>query len=336
MKKDNYSFSLPLITVIMPVYNAQSFLKDSIESILNQTYSNFEFLVFNDASTDSSLEIIQSYRDSRIKCIDSPLNSGYVHHLNRGLKMARGKYIARMDADDISLPERFQYQFNLMESNPSIVLCGTDINFIGSRKGRVRFPIDHADIVTQFILKGNAIAHPSVMMRTSVIHQFNIEYDQSLEPAEDYDMWVRLSSFGTIVNIPEPMLQYRVHDNNESIIKKEKQEQAVFITRKKLFQSLDNQIIDSNLDLICGFFSPGQHQRGPYDANQMRILIYVYKYLLNNKRLNSLFVKNLIEDQFTNSLKILKVSRISRLIHYLKLPKRKISLRVALSFFNSK
>ena len=99
---------MPTVSVIMPVYNAEEFVGEAIQSILDQTYSDFEFLIYNDASTDQSLEIIQSFTDPRIKLIDSKINTGYLKHLNEGIKLAKGKYIARMDADDIALPERIE------------------------------------------------------------------------------------------------------------------------------------------------------------------------------------------------------------------------------------
>src|SRR3569833_3127261 len=112
----------------MPVYNAGKYLKQSIESILNQTVADFEFLIFNDASTDDSLNIIKSYSDERIRVINSPINTGYVKHLNHGFQIARGTYFARMDADDISVPTRFEEQLTFLNLNPNIDIVGSYIS----------------------------------------------------------------------------------------------------------------------------------------------------------------------------------------------------------------
>lgn len=160
----------PTITVLMPVFNCELYIKDAVDSILNQTYNNFEFLIIDDASTDETVSIIKAYTDSRIKLIEKPINTGLTNSLNQGLKLAKGKYIARMDGDDISLPERFEKQITFLEKNPEVVLCGSWFNVIGSELV-IKTPENYEDIKLA-LLKGNCIAHPSVMMRNKFLINF--------------------------------------------------------------------------------------------------------------------------------------------------------------------
>ena len=126
------NLNYPEVSVVMPVYNAEKYLRDAIESILNQSFRNFEFFIIDDASTDKSVEIIKSFSDNRIFLIQKAVNSGYTDSLNMAIKLAKGKYIARMDADDISLKNRFLMQYQYMESNTSVLVLGTFFNVIGS------------------------------------------------------------------------------------------------------------------------------------------------------------------------------------------------------------
>ena len=182
--------STPKISVLMPVYNCELYITEAIDSILNQTYTNFEFLIIDDASIDQTISIIKSYCDPRIQLIEKPLNTGLTNSLNLGLKLAKGKYIARMDGDDISLPERFAKQVALLEANTSFLLCGSAISIIGTNITRF-FPEEHEDIKIR-MLQGNCIAHPTVMFRKEIINYYTIVYDNLKEAAEDYDLWCRL------------------------------------------------------------------------------------------------------------------------------------------------
>src|ERR1017187_7276972 len=125
----------PYITVLMPVYNAAPFLREAIDSILNQTFKNFELLIINDGSTDNCEEIILTYKDPRIRYIKNETNIKLISTLNKGIKLSKGKYIVRMDADDISFPDRIEKQVNYMETNPAIALCGTWFSSFGDRAG---------------------------------------------------------------------------------------------------------------------------------------------------------------------------------------------------------
>jgi glycosyltransferase involved in cell wall biosynthesis len=200
----------PLISVVLSVYNAEPYLVEAIESILNQTYENFEFIIINDGSTDRSLKIIKSYDDKRIICI-SRENKGLIASLNEGIQKARGKYIVRMDADDISLPKRFEAQVAFMEKNQDIDLCGTSVTAFGDNiKSNVWKPSkDNKTIQTQ-LLFSSPLFHPTVIMRRDVILKYDLLYDEKFKHAEDFELWSRFAKYTKISNIQKPLLKYRI------------------------------------------------------------------------------------------------------------------------------
>jgi len=204
----------PAISVIMPVYNCKEYIQESVNSVLCQTYKDFEFIIIDDASTDGTLEYLQSLDDPRIVIIRKPINTGYTNSLNMGLRLAKGKYIARMDGDDISLPTRFDKQKAFMDSNPDLVACGTNYEIMHTVKNSDH-PCDPDDLKVQ-LLSGCYIAHPSVMLKRETLIKYKIEYDIECEPAEDYNLWAKLLKYGKISNLRESLVKYRLHNTQVS------------------------------------------------------------------------------------------------------------------------
>lgn len=227
----------PKITVILPVYNCELYIQTAVESILNQTFTDFELLIIDDASTDATVAILKKFDDSRIQLIQKPVNLGYTHSLNYGLKLTKGDYIARMDADDISYPERFDQQIAYLETHPEVVVCGTTYKIVGNAK-RITLPESHQSIKIG-LLSGNCICHPSVMIRKKVLDDFSFQYDTSKEPTEDYDLWVRLLSLGKLHNIQEVLMEYRVYSNQVSRKRAKEQKKNDITTKFKLLAYLD-------------------------------------------------------------------------------------------------
>jgi glycosyltransferase involved in cell wall biosynthesis len=204
----------PLISVLMPVYNCENYILEAVESILQQTYSNFEFLIIDDCSTDKTVEIIKSLNDDRIQLIQKHKNTGYTNSLNFGIQIAKGEYIARMDGDDISLPARFEKQIAFMEANVDVVVCGTAFEVLHNS-----FYIPVAESNNEIkvgMLQKCQIGHPTVMMRNSFLKKHQLFYNSNMEPAEDYDLWVRMIHLGKFHNLQESLLKYRVHDKQVS------------------------------------------------------------------------------------------------------------------------
>jgi glycosyltransferase involved in cell wall biosynthesis len=200
----------PKITVLMPVYNGEQYLREAIESILNQSYTDFDFLIIDDGSTDQSANIINSYPDPRIRLVENERNMGLIHTLNRGIDLANSKFIARMDCDDISMPNRLSKQLALMEQHPAVGVCGGWIEYFMGKQLILKFPVNDKDI-KHALLSYNPMAHPAIMIRAEVIKKNHIYYDPEYQHVEDYELWARLSSITCFANIPEVILKYRIH-----------------------------------------------------------------------------------------------------------------------------
>ena len=214
--------SNPMISVVMPVYNGEKFLKEAIESILNQTYKDFEFLIVYDESTDGTLSIIQEFqeKDARVVLINGD-KEGISGALNKGIKEAKGKYIARMDADDISLPIRFEKQISHMQ-NLGLDICGGHsllIDSDGKINGIGIMPRSH-DLCGLAMMFRVPFPHPGVMIRKGFLTDYSLEYGQSTyQAAEDFDMWVRMFSAGAkFGNVDDIVVQYRVLSDSLSIV----------------------------------------------------------------------------------------------------------------------
>lgn len=218
----------PSVTVLMSVYNAEKYLRQAIESILQQSYQDFEFLILNDKSTDNSEEIIGQYDDSRIRLVNNAQNIGLTKSLNKGIDLSKGKYIARMDADDISLPSRLEEQVAFMEAEPDVVAAGSWINIIDGKQIKLNewhYPCYHDELVT-YLLFDSCIVHPSAIIRRSIINKYNIRYDEELETAQDYQFWYECSRFAKLANIPKVLLKYRKHDGQISVSSKSQRNNA--------------------------------------------------------------------------------------------------------------
>lgn len=232
---------MPVISVIMPVYNSSRFLRTAIDSILNQTFRDFEFLIFNDGSTDNSKAIILSYQDKRIKFYDDDVNLGYTTRLNCGLNIAQGQYVARMDSDDISLPARFEQQYNFLEANKDIVVCGGFFDFIENTRNSQSFNwVTNTchDLLKINLLFDCAFCHPTVMIRNSVVKEYSIQYKKNFEPSEDYELWVNLSQKFRLANLEQKVLLYRVGENQVSNKNNERQRANKFLIIKEQLELL--------------------------------------------------------------------------------------------------
>ena len=207
----------PLVTVLLPVYNRPSVIS-TINSVLEQTYQNFELLIVDNASTDETRDVIKRIDDKRIRLIVNDVNRGQTYSINRGLKLARGDYIARIDADDLMLPSRLEEQVSFMEQHPEYGLCGCWVQYItdDDKKAIVvkTCTSDSALRTMQRIACG--VYHPAVMMRTNFLMENGIEYNSTLKMAEDYDMWRQILKCAKGANLPEVLLYYRKGANNDS------------------------------------------------------------------------------------------------------------------------
>ena len=215
------SLKAPLISVCMPVYNAQRYLKEAVVSILDQTFRDFEFLIIDDGSSDRSLSILKRYaaQDARIRLSSKP-NAGYAVRLNEMLYLARGDLIARMDADDVALPERFARQVEFLRCHPEVDVVGGAQEHIDSQ-GHLLFvqgePEEHEELQELALTGVCPINHPSVMMRREAVLAVG-GYRVEMMPAEDFDLWLRMGEHGRLANLTDVITRYRVHESSVSAL----------------------------------------------------------------------------------------------------------------------
>ncbi|MCC8146527.1 MAG: glycosyltransferase [Bacteroidales bacterium] len=281
---------IPEISVVMPVYNAEIYLKESMESILSQTFENFELIIVDDGSTDKSVDTIKAYNDLRIRLIRR--KHDYIYSLNAGMSAAKGKYIARMDADDRMRPERLLVQYNFMEENPDIDICGSWMQTFGENQEQqriVKYPPTH-DAVLRQILFGNVMGHPSVMMRQKLLSHFEKEgeiynvYDKEYIYAEDYNCWIYLIKKGCIFsNIPACLMDYRISENQ--------------VTQKKYsaMRECTNRIQREYLEFLIDFIM----NENPVYYNLIENSINLF----NDQNLSSLELRQIIYVLFSRIIK---------------------------------
>ena len=206
--------SNPLVSVVLSVYNGEKYLDEAIESILNQTYEKFEFIIIDDGSTDGSLEIIKSYNDKRIVLI-SRENRGLIASLNEGVQTAKGKYIARMDADDIALENRLEEQVTFMEKKLDIGICGTGVIGFGEEIKEKPWLLSKSDkTIKTELLFSSCFAHPTVMIRRELMVENKLYYDKNFLHAEDFELWTRMAEYTKFANLKLPLLKYRIINNS--------------------------------------------------------------------------------------------------------------------------
>jgi glycosyltransferase involved in cell wall biosynthesis len=231
-----------IVSVVMPVFNTEKYLRFSIESILNQTFTNFEFIIINDGSTDTSREIITSYKDSRIRLVDNEINIGLTKSLNKGIDLASGIFIARMDSDDICLPTRFEKQVDFLYKNEKVDVVGSWFEKFGYYHELIKLPKSNEEIVLKLLLY-TTLAHPCVMMRKVIFERY--QYKESNMGAEDYDLWVRMSKNVTFANLQEILLKYRTHATQISKVSYTTQKQTFNEFRSSHFNFIYNLITDN-------------------------------------------------------------------------------------------
>ena len=218
----------PRVSVVMSVYNGLPYLEAAVMSILKQTFTDFEFVILDDGSTDRTWEALQAYarQDARIRLFSNQYNMGYTRTLNAGFKQARGKYIARQDADDISLPERLEHQVALLDAHPEIGLAGTRRQFIDPQDKPLDIPdkltaTDNSSIQA-LLLDINCIHHGSFMFRSELLDVIG-DYTVELEPSEDYDFCLRVAEVAQLANLNDALYLYRVHPTSVSKLKEYRQ-----------------------------------------------------------------------------------------------------------------
>lgn len=239
----------PILSVVMAVYNSDRFVREAVHSILSQSFSDFEFIIVDDGSTDRTSEILHSFRDERIVCLRNDVNVGQTKSLNIGIRKSQGRYIARMDADDVALSDRFSLQIEFLENHPEIAVVGgsyVDVDERGRRLRWHRVPTDSLEIKAFLCGSGDlsawCVAHPTVMIRRDALFEAGL-YDESLGEGrgypQDYELWSRMTAKYRFANISKPVLKYRILPTSDSRHFSERQiKERFLVTRRKIKRCL--------------------------------------------------------------------------------------------------
>ena len=252
----NESSAKPLVSVLMPAYNAEKFIAEAIQSVLDQTYPKFELIIIDDGSSDQTAPIVSTFKDPRIRFFKNNNNKGLIQTLNDGFLHCTGRYIARMDADDICDRRRFEMQVNYMQKHPKCGICGTwarRIDQKNQKNGRIKNPVSNK-IIRVSLLFTPPIIHPSVMIQSSLVKKF--QYSEDAMHIEDYDLWIRISKNTQVEfhNIPRYLMNYRWHHSNVSVLNDDFQyNKKKSLIAEYLKQLFPDEVI--NLDLHLATFN---------------------------------------------------------------------------------
>lgn len=263
----------PAVTVLMSVCNGERYVGSAIESVLNQTFHSFELLVVDDGSTDGTGGLIRSYTDPRIRLETNSRNIGLTPSLNRGLKLAKGQYLARLDADDICEPDRLERQVAYLGANPDHVICGTSYTLIDEDGRAVRRKIkDFDDLAVRWISQFRTpIDHSTAMFRMAAVREHALYYNESYRTAQDFDYWLRLLAQGKARVLREPLVQYRMHDANITRSLKPSQKRNLYEIARANFRSAWPGLEPHNegFDALLGMY----HLEEPAQAETVRAAV---------------------------------------------------------------
>lgn len=291
----------PLVSVFIAAFNAEEYIYHALDSIVNQTYKNLEIIIVNDGSKDNTLEIINSFKDKRIRLINLETNKGIPYVRNVGLKNANGKYLVIMDSDDISYLHRIEKQVYFMESNPNIVASGALYEYYGSklkRKPNVTF-ITPEQIKIRMLFS-SPIANPTAIIRMDTIKKNNLRYNSKYFVAQDYDMWFQLSKYGDLSILPEILLKYRIGHSN--ITKQSRINKA--IERKKIIDQIHQDILnyygfnlsDKELKIYNDLYNDNPYYKTIYDNNTIKLIPELIERLCQLNSGKKIFQEKLFEE----------------------------------------
>lgn len=276
------------LAVILPTYNAAPYLKDSIDSILNQTYTDFDLYIYDDCSTDTSKELILEYKDSRVYYQLNEVNYGIAKTLNRGLEelLPYYEFIARMDADDWSFPDRFEKQLKYLEENQEITMCGTQGYWLKNMSQNPvtawEYPLNY-EYIKCLLLFGSSFGHSSVIFRSTHFKKHSLKYNETLKTSQDYDLWTQMVSLGLkVANLPFFLMKYRIleNSNHRSILNREKH------------IDLNTQIISKYWSEFNIVLTPQQVYEYYFQSNLLSKSEFVAKLIILIEAFNKLYLDN--------------------------------------------
>ncbi len=290
-----------MVSIITSVYNCEDYVEDMINSILNQSYDDWELIIIDDASSDNTWEIISSFVDHRIVKLKNEKNEGLTVNLNKAWDLAKGEYLARIDGDDIAYYGRLSKQVEYMERHPDTVILGGGMTFIGE-KHSIFEPYNSAEMNRVGLLFDVVMGHPTMMMRKKALEQNGIKYNSNLRFAQDYDLEYRASQIGEITAIPECVIKYRVHDKQVTREKAALQKQCADFTRRKALYDLGIQLKDYEFDVwsqLCTWDSG-------LDEKSLGIIEDIISSITEKNRVKKLYDERLLSKAITQRVNHVK------------------------------
>ena len=309
------NIKIPAISVLMSVYKEPlEWLKCSLGSILNQSFSDFEFIIVVDnPDNQEAINYIRqkAEKDNRIVLLINEENIGLTKSLNKGLKIAKGKYIARMDADDFSYPERFEKQYAFMKSHPNVILCGTSIQYVGGKGGRIQiYPLSNDEVKAEMLFN-SGYSHPTIMIERKVLVDNGILYDENYRQTQDFRLYEMLYDLGDFANLPEVLLEYRISDKQISTRLHQRQGNLMQMIRRRMinkwlkrigYHELDFSQDINRLDIRKDVLKI-LRRRDVYFNSFMKTMYYT-----NTKNKMGLFIKSIMNGDFFQMSKKDKIS----------------------------
>lgn len=278
-----------MVSIITSVYNCENYVSEMIDSILRQTYSSWELIIFDDASTDRTWEILNSYHDKRIKKYRNTQNIGLTRNLNKGIKISKGEYIARIDGDDIAYPNRLQVQVDYMNMHPDIDLLGCWMQTFGNSKTIAQSNIDKEKNKIN-LLFSTVLFHPTFLIRKSTLENHHITYNEKLKYAQDYGLEYEISNVGQISNISNILLKYRVHDEQITSKKGLEQIECANIVRKQILKDLNIEISNDDFNAWEKFCTLSVH-----DKESHEVVKKIVNLIIINNRIYKKYNQDMLE-----------------------------------------
>ena len=281
MKKDE-----PIISVMLCAYNAELYIREAVESVLRQTFNDFEFIIVDDGSTDNTVRSIRSFNDKRIRLIQG--RHDYIRSLNLGMRSCRGEYIARMDADDKMMPDRLEKQLAVMRDNPDLAACFSWAEKTGMADGIHGFGVrERVDNAFFWLLTGNYLTHPTAMLRKSFLKEHHLYYKR-YPYAEDYKLWTDITRLdGAIYVIPEPLIQYRIGSSQVSFQHNEEQGNTKLLIQQEVIEELLCRLKSEERKPLSKLYHQALllNQSEVIQGNEIVIMMYklLHRVFFNNK-----------------------------------------------------
>lgn len=271
----------PSISIVMAAFNAEAFIAEAIESILKQTHTDYEFIIINDGSTDGTLSIIKQFTDKRIIIIDNESNCGLAASLNKGIRVAKGKYVARMDADDISSPNRLERQFDFLENNSGCDVCVTPMRLFGSETSVTGEGLITDNDIKAELIWGTPTNHATMLMRSDKIKTHNLYYDETFGVGQDWKFWYDVRDHVTVYSLSELLYFYRRGEHNVTVQFKNKSKQRSLRMHELLLRDLEIPFTEN--DLFLHQFLNGQFSIEPSPETVKSAWSWYKKLIKQNK-----------------------------------------------------